>query len=268
MFSEGIEAALTAYEHRGKIREIGEWLWNRVTKGEVRVVVFGSAGAGKSTLGAALAGQEVTPDYRDSGYLETYTLAGGVPCSILVPPGEPSLRAATWSDLLREVSAGHASTVLHVVSWGMNQFSEHEYTELPGYAKGMPLDALAAAFFENQREQEIATLESFARQVALAPGQLSLITVVTKQDLWWGDRQDVRAFYENGRYAEIVTEIRNRVGEQHFTHKIWSASLLRRNIVDANRNVLRETTAGYDDLLQLRDHRKLLEMIRKEVSRG
>lgn len=54
MFSEGIEAALTAYEHRGKIREIGEWLWNRVTKGQVRVVVFGSAGAGKSTLGAAL----------------------------------------------------------------------------------------------------------------------------------------------------------------------------------------------------------------------
>jgi GTPase SAR1 family protein len=268
VFSEGIEAALTAFEHRGKIREIGEWLWKRVTKGQVRVVVFGSSGAGKSTLGATLAGQEVTPDYKDSSHLETYKLEGGVPCSILVPPGQRSLRVSTWSDLMRDVSTGQSSTVLHVVSWGLNQIGNQKYTELPDHVDGMTLDATSDAYFAKQRLQEMETLESFAGQVALAPGRLSLITVVTKQDLWWENRQDVRAFYEQGRYAETIAGIRNRVGEQHFTHKIWSASLLRRNIVDVDGKVLRATAAGYDDTIQLRDHYKLLDLIHREVDHG
>ncbi|HLT37884.1 MAG TPA: hypothetical protein VK034_16480 [Enhygromyxa sp.] len=96
------------------------------------MVVFGSAGAGKSTLGAVLAGDEVGPDYRDSRHLETYSLQGGVPCSILVPPGQESLRAATWSDLLREVSTGRSAIVIHVVSWGLNPIGDQKSNKTSG----------------------------------------------------------------------------------------------------------------------------------------
>jgi hypothetical protein len=212
--------------------------------------------------------QEVTPDYKDSSHLETYKLAGGVPGSILVPPGQQGLRVSTWSDLLREVSTGKSSIVLHVVSWGMNQIGSQDYSDLSSHVAGMDLAAAAAAYFETERDHEVTTLDSFAGQISLTPRRLSLITVVTKQDLWWEDRQDVRTFYERGRYAEIVAGIRNRVGEQNFTHKIWSASLLRRNIVDMSGNILRATAAGYDDTIQLRDQCKLLDLIRKEVEHG
>ncbi|KIG11993.1 hypothetical protein DB30_02145 [Enhygromyxa salina] len=266
MFSEGIDAALTAYEHRRKIREIGQWLWKRVTRGNARVVVFGAAGAGKSTLGAVLAGKEVGPDYKDSSHLETYSLQGGVPCVILVPPGQESLRAATWSDLLREIGTGQTSIVLHVVSWGLNPLGDQTYKESPQYEAGMNIETFAAAYFERQREQEIATIERFADQIALAPHKLSLITVVTKQDLWWGDRQQVRSFYQGGRYANAVTGIRNRLGDQNFSHKIGSASLLYRNLVDGGGNMLRPTTSGYDDKIKLRHDHALLELIRAEAA--
>lgn len=266
MFSEGIDAALTAYEHRDKLREAAEWVWHRITKGTVRVVVFGSAGAGKSTLGAVLAGKAVGPDYKDSHHLETYALQGGMPCSILVPPGQESLRPSTWSDLLRDVGTGQSSIVLHVVSWGLNPLGDQRFSESPQYEDGMSLETFANTYFESQRDHETATLERFAGQIALAPHRLSLITVVTKQDLWWDERQKVRSFYEADRYSELVTSIRNRL-EQNFSHNICSASLLYRNIVDGDGNVLRMTTAGYDDKIKLRHHHALLDMIRAEAAR-
>lgn len=265
MFSEGLDLALTAYEHRSKIREIGQWLWNRVVKGEVRIMVFGSAGTGKSTLGAKLAGEDVVPDYVDSSHLERYSLQGGVPCSLIVPPGQTSLRAATWSDLLREVGQGKSTIVLHVVSWGLNPLGRQSYTELSDYKPGMTVSAFAEKYAELQRAQEIETLDAVASQLALAPGRLSLITVVLKQDLWWNDRRQVRAFYETGGYAEIVAGIRSRLGEQNFSHRTTSASLVMRNLVDGDGNVLRPTNAGYDEKIKLRHEHELLRMLQTEA---
>jgi hypothetical protein len=131
----------------------------------------------------------------------------------------------------------------------------------------MGLETFATRYFEEQRAHEIATIERFAGQISLAPHRLSLITVVTKQDLWWGERQKVRSFYESGRYAEVVTSIRNQLGSQNFSHKIGSASLLYRNLVDRDGNVLRPTTSGYDDEIKLRHEHALLELIRTEAAR-
>lgn len=268
MFSEALDAALTAYEHRDKLREAAHWLWARIAKGEANVVVFGSAGAGKSTLGAVLAGREVGPDYDDSTHLETYRMAGGVPCSILVPPGQASARAATWTDLLRKVATGRASTVLHVVSWGLTPIGDRRFSEVPGYEPEMSVEALAERYFSREREREVETLEHFASQLELAPSKLSLVTVVLKQDLWWGERSQVRDFYEGGAYAETIERLRNHVGAQNFSHKLWSASLLRRNITDNQGIPLRVTAAGYDDVISARHERKLLDIIRAEVEHG
>ena len=167
MFSEALDAALTAYEHRDKLREAAHWLWARIAKGEANVVVFGSAGAGKSTLGAVLAGREVGPDYDDSTHLETYRMAGGVPCSILVPPGQASARAATWTDLLRKVATGRASTVLHVVSWGLTPIGDRRFSEVPGYEPEMSVEALAESL------QKLGTAEVAVRVIRQAVGQIT-----------------------------------------------------------------------------------------------
>lgn len=66
MFSEAVTIATTALKHRRDIRDWVVRLWNRLTKGHVRIVVFGAAGVGKTSLGRLLAGKDVLPEYRES----------------------------------------------------------------------------------------------------------------------------------------------------------------------------------------------------------
>ena len=48
---------------------------------------------------------------------------------------------------------------------------------------------------------------------------LSMITVVAKQDLWYEHRDEVRAFYENGKYAETIGDLKGIKGAQNFQHE-------------------------------------------------
>lgn len=231
VFSETVTVAATAYEHRRAIRDVVAGLWNRMTRKRVRIVVFGGAGTAKSSLGRLLSGADVTPEYNESTQLETYRLDGTTSCTVLVPPGQESLRATTWNDLVRDVTSGKSTVVIHVVSWGINAIEPLPYRGVAGFQEGMSPEDAAIAFAARQRAREIETLREYTGHFSLAPNKLSLLTVVTKQDLWWDQREDVRRHYE-GEYAEIVEGLRRRVGDKNLSHKTWSVSLIAKNLRD------------------------------------
>lgn len=76
VFSEALTVTATALENRRVIRDACVQVRSLLTQGHIRVVVFGSAGAGKSTLGGLLAGQEPSVEYRESTQIERYRLKG------------------------------------------------------------------------------------------------------------------------------------------------------------------------------------------------
>lgn len=91
-----------------------------------------------------------------------------------------------------------------------------------------------------------------------------MLTVVTKQDLWWEQRDEVRKHYE-GPYAEAVDGLRQRVGAQNFTHKLWSVSLITKNLRDGEGQLLVPTARGYDAPLQLTNAQRLVEIVAQEA---
>jgi hypothetical protein len=266
VFSESVTIAAAAITHRHALRDVVARLWKRVTKGHVHIVTFGAGGAGKSSLGTFLAGGNVAddPQYRESTKVETYRLDSATTCSVFVPPGQPSLRAPTWSDMAREVGSGRSSVVIHVVCWGLEAIEPLRYSDLSTYREGMTPEELGQAHAAARRVAEIETLRDFASQLALAPRRLSLVTVVTKQDLWWRERAAVRRHYE-GPYAEAVTALRNHVGEQNFTHTLWSASLVAKNLRDGDGSLLVPTAQGYDEPTRRWHAQRLAEIVEQEV---
>lgn len=264
MFQETVTVAAAAVEHHQKLRELAQRLWKRITKGQVRVVVFGAGGSGKTTLGKFLAGDVVSSEYRESAHMERYELEGTTPCTILVPPGQELLRPRNWKSLQRYVSDGRATSVIHVVSDGHVDIQPARYIDHRSYQDGMSVAQFVPVFLQAQRDAEVRVLGSLARELN-PPNHLSLVTVVLKQDLWWPRRNEVRAFYENGAYAEQVDALRKQVGDQKFSHQLWSASLLRRNLKDGDHTLLVPVAEGYDDAISDWHAMRLLELVQKEV---
>ena len=77
------------------------------------------------------------------------------------------------------------------------------FRSLGGFQEGMGPQDGARSFAERQRAQEIATLQEYAGHFGHAPHKLSMLTVATKQDLWWEHRDEGRRHYE-GSYAQAI----------------------------------------------------------------
>ncbi len=79
-----------------------------------------------------------------------------------------------------------------------------------------------------------------------APGKLWLLTIVTKQDLWWDRRQEADAAYHSGFWAETLRAVGMKRGEKAFRHETAFVCLLPANLEDPEGEVLFKTVAGYD----------------------
>jgi HD superfamily phosphohydrolase YqeK len=73
-----------------------------------------------------------------------------------------------------------------------------------------------------------------------------MMTLVTKQDLWWQKRHLLKDYYQLGNYSESIQKIQNTLGQANFIHEYISASLLTENFAVANGEILAPVSAGYD----------------------
>ena len=148
-----------------------------------------------------------------------------------------------------------------MVSYGQQSFS------LPWklhrcYTEGMTIKQFVAAQVLAARQEELDVVKALAQNLKLTP-KLWMITLVTKQDLWWPERQAVKKYYEEGKYNDTVNEISAQVGAAHFKHEVLSASLARCNRMDSEGKLLCKVASGYDDGVQTANLRQLLDTIVK-----
>lgn len=88
-----------------------------------------------------------------------------------------------------------------------------------------------------------------------------MLTLVTKQDLWWDRRGEVRGYYEQGQYNTHITDIARARGSQNFRHDYVSASLVISNFRTGNGEILAQTIGGYDEIIQAQNQANLLRTI-------
>lgn len=269
MFVETIETLSTglgAVEISKSLFPTFKKLYKRIKEGEINIVIFGSGGCGKSTLGQLLSGQRdemsLIASYQESITTETYKLENNTIGVILVAPGQQR-RQDSWGDLLQNLSVGKFKLIIHVVSGGFHSFGEGiPYQRHAVYQSGMSVEQFVNAYRQDCLKKEINVLKKLIPHLSIAQQKkVMMLTLVTKQDLWWNQRNEIKNYYEQGEYARLIQEIIDQKGRQNFIHEYASASLVMENLVSGAKELLIPTTAGYDQPLRMVNIKNMLNII-------
>ena len=255
---KGTQVVLTTIKHRKSILEAVKYLSRLIAKGKWKVPIFGDGGTGKSTLGTLLQGQldltNPVPVYRSSIRREERRLPGEIPCIFLVAPGQKRFRERTdeWTELFRVVTAAKSAAIINVVSYGYHS-TELEYGAHDIYKTGMSEAEYLRAYLAYNQAGELDALRLLLPHAMAVKAKLWMITLVTKQDLWWNDRHDVAKYYidEEKDYGRMIKALRNKLGAKSFKHEYFSASLISENLTSGDRKLIAPTCAGYDHHLRI-----------------
>jgi energy-coupling factor transporter ATP-binding protein EcfA2 len=256
MFVEaGLDVANFAWDHRKSLGKVAGELFGAIRSGRLRVLVFGAGGVGKSTVGKLLArklnDEELLRGYVESFAVERFGLGGTVTGRVLVAPGQRR-REHAWDEMLGMIASGKVNGVVNVTAYGYHSLEGlASYKEHRAFAAGMTRQQFLRLFLEFGREEEIKQLERLVPALVRSPEKLWFLTLVTKQDLWWDKRTEVKAHYETGRYNELITQVQTEVSVRRFPHEIASASLTWQNLRDGAHEILASTVAGYDQQIRL-----------------
>ncbi len=269
MFVETIEAVSTSLgviDISEKVFPTFKRIFKLIKNGELRIAIVGAGGTGKSTLGKLLSNEfeftNLLHPYQESMIVESYKLDSNVVGSIIVAPGQER-RHDKWDDLMRDLSGGKYSLIIHVVSWGYHSLGGvFSYAGHPLYQTGMTPEQFIEEYTKDCRKRELEVLKKIVPHLSIANQKRTvLVTLITKQDLWWNNRLQVRDDYMNGGYDSLIQSIRNKRGSSNFVHEYLSASLVMENFMTGANEALALTTQGYDRRLQFSNFRYFLNSI-------
>jgi len=108
-------------------------------------------------------------------------------------------------------------------------------------------------------KEELNVVNMLLPRLLDAKSKIWMLTVVTKQDLWWNDRQNVNAYYTQGAYDAVIQEIYKQRGQQNFWHEYLSVAPVLSNFTSGAGEMLASNTGGYDQNIQYANLNMLLK---------
>ena len=237
------------------IKKYAHRIINQILHGSVLLPIFGAGGVGKTTAGKILVGDDpldVGTPYNESWTIEPQELGGDLPGQILVGPGQPERVERYWPNLISAANTGKSSGIINVVCYGLHSFGIDSYTEHDLYQDGMTPDEFMSQYTSLRREEELAMLDKLLNTLAPAQRQFFFVTLVTKQDLWWHQKQEIKNYYTRGPYCDRIEKFRSTVGSQRFHHEFVPASLTVANFSSPSGELMWPTAQGYDHTIHMR----------------
>jgi energy-coupling factor transporter ATP-binding protein EcfA2 len=265
MFVEVINTIGTlsnAYEIGKKSQPLLGRIVRRLRDRKLNIVICGAAGTGKSTLGKLLSGsfgrEDILRPYQISIRDEELKLNSKISSSIVVLPGQSTF----WDEALRKIANNQVSLIINVVSAGYHSISQVDYQNFPSYQPGATAQEFIDVYRQEKQKLESNLLEKLMPHLSLAGNsKIVMMTLVTKQDLWWKSRHQIRDHYQLGTYNDSIQKLQNTLGKFNFVHEYISTSLVTENFTAVNGEILTPVAEGYDYKTQLANFDKVLQFI-------
>ncbi|MCP1535499.1 hypothetical protein [Methylorubrum extorquens] len=245
----------------------------RFKHGQAFLPVFGAGGAGKSTFPKFVLHESsglpiIAPGYNQSLVVETAEMVGDIPGKIIVAPGQSRRVPYQWPELYKYINDGSAQGIINVVSYGYHAPDFEKITDHDLYVEGMSLEDFSAVYFAKRREVELEFLDKVLDAIKHISKPIWFVTLVTKQDIWWENRKEVKDYYENGDYFRRIDSYQKSLVRAHCQHEFISASLTLENVKTLAGDVLASTASGYDFEMYERSRIFTLRQFSDLLSRG
>ena len=258
---------LSAHKHEiaAQLVKLHDWLSGATKSKDHRgVLIIGSGGVGKSTTGRFLSGDgvrlaESTGKYDESLGAERYLLDDDPNVELIVPPGQKHRRDATWGQLQQTISAGGYRGIILPSSYGYHSLGQISYKHHRLY-KGEKA-AFMEAFLNECQADELAVLNRLSPHFSASDRKFWVVSLVTKQDLWWDRRSEVESHYREGKYGRLMAQITKRIGPDKFRHEAVFTSFVISNFTTGHGEVLATTVAGYDHNHQAESLRRFVNTL-------
>ncbi len=252
--AEAIKVGLTVHEGRTSLKDLFYKTRNRIWKRTSNVLVFGPSGVGKSTFGRVISDTfvpEKHAQYRSSANREEYQIDLKTNTVLVVPPGQEDGRDFRWKELFSNLASGRSVGIVNVVAYGYHSFRDLQLSDLSVYEDGMTKEETMRAYTSLRREKKLDVLRYLKTRVQDAPGDIWMMTLIAKQDLWWDERNVVLNTYESGPYNQVIREIEEAKGLKSFTHTVSSGCFIIQNMRDKNDVVVASRPDEYDEVVKL-----------------
>ena len=255
-------------EIKKRLNELRLWLFPNKDDPKKRsgILILGAGGVGKTTLGRILSGDfdmlaDPLTEYKESRNVEKLTLSGEgkEDVEIVVLPGQEN-RRSTWGELLKDISSGYYRGIVLVSAFGYHSLAQISYKQHRLYEPGAKPGKFLEAFSAERRSEELKVLRNILPHIKTTPTKLWMMSVITKQDLWW-ENKDVVKHYQHSEYQEKIEEIQAHCGLEKFRHEYIYCSLIINRLMTDKGELMKNNKAGYDHGLYMQSLRRLFETI-------
>jgi hypothetical protein len=221
-----------------------------------KIMVIGAGGTGKTSFCQLFSRRHnVGFDYEMSKEIEYYDLyinngkldigkgrrdIGG---KLDNYPGQPEkLKNQKWSDICEKITQDYYCGIIYVTAYGFHNLS----TSFKNYEKAQKVTFHKDIYLNKQRSYEIELLQKLIQPLKQSCKDIWMLSLTTKQDLWFPDRDEVYNFYRHeGGYKSAIDEIKGCRGNK-FSHEYAFLSVVSRKFIDSEDNVIQTFSGDYD----------------------
>jgi hypothetical protein len=218
----------------------------------IRVLIIGSGGVGKTILTKYLKdgfllkhNNDDQIKYQITTNIEHNALSSKFAGYAIDTPGDDWY--SSKNDLLIDnfVNKWLNHGVIHVVAGGYSSFTNYSFKETKYFKQGDTESDFLKTYREAQIANDIQILKRIKPIIKSAKRNMWFITLISKEDLWWDQRDEIYNIYKNGAYGELINELQS-LKNIKFSHRFCSVALHHESFVSGEHETLAKNSSTYN----------------------